>query len=550
MKGMMSRARNLLFTFLLAAVLPAGAGFAESGEAAGSGPGDPPALEEAVDEEAGLRGEAPPTADLAADPGPTAEPALPPARESVSPERLASLRAADGKVHVYRVPITEAISKPNLFILRRAIKQAIERGVQVLVLDMDTPGGRLDVTLDMMELLSRFEGETITYVNKDAISAGAYISMATDSIYFAPNGVMGAAAVVAGGGQEIDESMKAKINSYLLARMRSYTEAFPYRAEVIRAMADIDYELEIDGRVLKPAGELLSLTASEAAETFGDPPRPLLADGIATDLTELLADRYGEGLTELETFEISWSEEAAKYLDSIAPLLLGLGLLLLFVEFKTPGFGVFGIAGLALVAVVFASNYLAGLAGFEAILFFMLGLVFVVVDIFLLPGTFVFLVLGLLFILGSLLWSLSDIWPLPDGDGPGGISFPVEAASVWSALYEVLGAFAIAVFGLWLVWRFLPKTPIYGRLVLAGAGAMPDPVITGGGSVRGTEALPDVGATGTVVSLMHPLGEVEIGGRRYQATVAIGSLDRGTPVIVTGYKHFSLLVEENEEAQQ
>jgi membrane-bound serine protease (ClpP class) len=178
MKGMMSRARNLLFTFLLAALLPAAAAFGESGTVAAPGAEDPPALEEAMDEEAGLPGETPPPADQPV----AAEPAPPPVRESVSPERLASLLAADGKVHVYRVPITQAISKPNLFILRRAIKQAIERGVQVLVLDMDTPGGRLDVTLDMMELLSRFEGETITYVNKDAISAGAYISMATDSI--------------------------------------------------------------------------------------------------------------------------------------------------------------------------------------------------------------------------------------------------------------------------------------------------------------------------------------------------------------------------------
>jgi membrane-bound serine protease (ClpP class) len=458
-------------------------------------------------------------------------------------DKAGDLLSIDGKVHVYRVPMTEAISKPNLFILRRSIKQAIEEGVKVIVLDMDTPGGRLDVTLDMMELLDRFEGETITYVNKDSISAGAYIAMATDSIYFAPGGVMGAAAVVASTGQEIEESMKAKINSYLLARMRSYTEEYPYRSEVIRAMADLEYELRIDEKVLKESGELLSLTASEAIELYGDPPRPLLADGIADSLDDLLEQRYGEGATVLETFEISWSEEAAKYMDSIAPILLGLGLLLLFVEFKTPGFGIFGISGLGLVAIVFASNYLAGLAGFEAILFFLLGLVFIVVDIFLLPGTFIFLVLGLLFIIGSLLWSLSDIWPAPDGDGPGGANFTVDIDSLWSALYQLVGAFAIALVGLWLIWRFLPKTPLYGRLVHSMAGAMPDKVVTGGSTVAGVGALPDVGAKGVVVSPLHPLGEVEIAGVRYEAQVRVGALDRGMPVVVTGYRQFNLLVE-------
>jgi membrane-bound serine protease (ClpP class) len=465
-------------------------------------------------------------------------------KEAPSPDP--SLFSADGKIHVYRVPVTEAISKPNLFILRRSIKQAIEQGVQVIVLDMDTPGGRLDVTLDMMEVLDRFEGETLTYVNKDAISAGAYISMATDAIYFAPDGVMGAAAVVAGSGQEIDESMKAKINSYLQARMRSYTEAYPYRAEVIRAMADLDYELTIDGEVLKPAGELLSVTATEAVSLYGDPPKPLLADGIADSIEDLLADRYGAENVALETFEITWSEEIAKYLDAIAPALLGLGLLLLFVEFKTPGFGIFGIAGLSLVATVFASNYMAGLAGFEAILFFLLGLVFIVVDIFLLPGTFVFLILGGLFILGSLLWSLSDIWPVPSQEGtdPGGITFTVDPDSVWLALYEVLGAFGIALIGLWLIWRFLPNTPVYGRLVHSMAGPMPDPVLTGGSDVPGAKALPDVGSHGVVTKPLHPLGEVEIEGRRYQATVSVGSLNAGAEIIVTGYRNFSLLVDE------
>lgn len=465
-------------------------------------------------------------------------------KEAPSPDP--SLFSADGKIHVYRVPVTEAISKPNLFILRRSIKQAIEQGVQVIVLDMDTPGGRLDVTLDMMEVLDRFEGETLTYVNKDAISAGAYISMATDAIYFAPDGVMGAAAVVAGSGQEIDESMKAKINSYLQARMRSYTEAYPYRAEVIRAMADLDYELTIDGEVLKPAGELLSVTATEAVALYGEPPKPLLADGIADSIEDLLADRYGAENVALETFEITWSEEIAKYLDAIAPALLGLGLLLLFVEFKTPGFGIFGIAGLSLVATVFASNYMAGLAGFEAILFFLLGLVFIVVDIFLLPGTFVFLILGGLFILGSLLWSLSDIWPVPSQEGtdPGGITFTVDPDSVWLALYEVLGAFGIALIGLWLIWRFLPNTPVYGRLVHSMAGPMPDPVLTGGSEFPGAKALPDVGSHGVVTKPLHPLGEVEIEGRRYQATVSVGSLNAGADIIVTGYRNFSLLVDE------
>jgi membrane-bound serine protease (ClpP class) len=115
------------------------------------------------------------------------------------------------------------------------------------------------------------------------------------------------------------------------------------------------------------------------------------------------------------------------------------------------------------------------------------------------------------------------------------------------ALYQLVGSFAIAFIGLWLIWRFLPSTPIYGRLVHSIAGAMPDPVVTGGSDVPGPQSLPDVGSSGVVVNPLHPLGEVLIDGARYQATVEIGSLDKGTSIVVTGYKNFSLLVEPQED---
>ena len=448
-------------------------------------------------------------------------------------------------VRVYVIPIEGAISPPNAFILRRGLKQAMDRGIDVIVLDMNTPGGRLDVTFDIMEMLTRFGGETITYVNKDAISAGAYISMVTDAIYFAPDGVMGAAAVVAGGGQEIDESMKAKINSYLLARMRSYTEQHPYRGEIIRAMADMDYELEIDGVVLSPKGELLSLTATEAIRTFGTPPQPLLAEGIVDSVEALLEQRYGGGAIEIVEFEITWSEHVARYLDSISPLLLGIGLLALFIEFKTPGFGLAGMAGIALILTVFASNYVAGLAGLEAVLFFVLGLIFIAVEIFLLPGTLVFLGIGILLVIGSLIWSLMDVWPTLPSPGENGGGFEIDPASFWAATYEVTGALAIALVGLIVVWKFLPQTTVFARIVHQSQSASPNPVLAGGGSViAGSDALPDVGSVGVVSKPLHPVGQVVIDGKPFQATVAVGWLDRGERIRVVGYRNFALLVEQ------
>ncbi len=155
------------------------------------------------------------------------------------------------KINVYVIPITDAISQPNLFVLRRGLKEAITNDVEMILLDMDTPGGRVDVTLEMMEMLAKFDGITATYINPDAISAGSFIAAATQEIYFAPEGKMGASAVIQGGGQEVPETARMKVESYLRANIRSITEDYPFRSEVIRAMLDADFELKIGEEVIK-----------------------------------------------------------------------------------------------------------------------------------------------------------------------------------------------------------------------------------------------------------------------------------------------------------
>ena len=190
---------------------------------------------------------------------------------------------------VYIIPITDAINTTNLYILRRGLKEAIANDVDMVILDMDTPGGRLDITLDMMEMLDRFDGITATYVNDDAISAGSFIAAATQEIYLAPKGKIGASAVIQSTGEDVNETAKQKIDSYLRANVRAMTEEYPYRSDVIRAMLDAEFELKIDDEVIKPSGELLTLTASEAVKEYGDPPSKLLGEGIYESMEELLS---------------------------------------------------------------------------------------------------------------------------------------------------------------------------------------------------------------------------------------------------------------------
>ena len=194
---------------------------------------------------------------------------------------------------VYVIPINEAINQPNLFVLRRGLKEAIRKEADIVLLDMDTPGGRLDICLEMMEMLDYFEGETATYINPDAISAGAFIASACDKIYFSPKGKMGAAAVIQGTGEDVPDTARMKIESYLLANIRVLSEGYRYRTDVVRAMFDSEYELKIGDELIKPKGELLTLTAKQAVKKYGDPAVALLGDGIADSIEALLNQEYG-----------------------------------------------------------------------------------------------------------------------------------------------------------------------------------------------------------------------------------------------------------------
>ena len=436
---------------------------------------------------------------------------------------------------VYVIPIEGPIDRTNFFILRRALKEAIRNDIEMVILDMDTPGGRVDFTLEMMEMLDRFEGVTATYVNNDAISAGSFIAAATDEIYFAPRGRIGASAVIMGGGQDIPETARLKIESYLLANIRTLTEDFRYRGDVIRAMMDANFELVVEGEVIKPAGELLTLTARESMQLFGDPAMPLLGSGIYESIEQLLDARWGEGRWEIRSFELTYSEQIAKWMAPLASGLIGLGLLLLFIEFKTPGFGIFGILGLVFLGIFFISNYIAGLAGNEAVVFFVIGILLILVELLFLPGTLVFALLGGIMVIGSLLWAMVDYWP------GGTFEFTWEVFTL--PVYNLTLGIGLATFGAILLARVLPHSVLFNRMVLA----------TDLGHGDGTHEKPEdkantiVGASGVVVSDCFPTGEVEINGRRYSAVVEAGSLARGTRIRVVGKRTYDLLIERDPE---
>ena len=453
-----------------------------------------------------------------------------------------SAEQKSGRAVVFVIPVRDEIATPIFYILRRGLKEAIERKADAVVLDMQTPGGRGDVMLEMMEALDKFPGERITYVNNEAGSAGAIIAAITDEIYFAPKGVMGAAEVVLGSGQDVPEALKRKITSYINAKIRAFsTGGDPRRADVLKAMMTADFELNLDGKVLKPKGELLTITADEAIALYGEPPTPLLAAGIAVDLDALLEAKYGaRGFDKVE-LEVTWSEHVARFLDYASPVLMGLGLLALFIEFKTPGFGWAGASGIILMLLVFFGHYTAGLSGHEPAVLFGLGVLLVAIELLFFPGTAVAAVTGVAFMLVSLLWAGADLWP----NEP--MSIAVSGEIFLRPALEL--AFSLVMAGLLFAAfvKYLPKSSLYGRLAVQGASVTPAQ-LSGleAHSATGLDAV--VGRRGVAGTALFPSGEVEVEGRRYQAKLDLGFVEANTPVLVTGHTDFGLTVEKAENS--
>jgi membrane-bound serine protease (ClpP class) len=443
----------------------------------------------------------------------------------------AVIPASTSPTRVLVIPVRDQIADPILYIIRRGLKSAGKN--DLVVLDMETPGGALGAALEIMKALDQFEGHTATYVNGEAISAGAFISAVTQNIYFAPKGVIGAAAAVSSEGADIPETMRLKVNSYLKAKVRAYSEGRGFRAQVISSMMDKDYEFKIGDTVIKPKGELLSLTDVEAAKTYGEPPVTLLSSGTYKTLADLLDARFGAGNYRIEQLEITWSETLAQHLTNYTSIVLGLGLLFIFIEFKTPGFGFFGIAGGALLLLVFFGSYVAGFSGYEPALVFALGLLLVLVELIFFPGVVVVALTGIVLIFGSLLWAMADLWPAQPFTFSGEVFVrPLQNLGLGLAVALVLGAVAL---------RYLPRGWFFQRMAVNAAASTPAQLSGGAPQAGLAEAL--VGARGVVVSGLFPSGQIEIDGRRYEARLEVGTALAGTVVVVRRASDFNLVVE-------
>ncbi|MFH0899748.1 MAG: NfeD family protein [Pseudomonadota bacterium] len=398
-----------------------------------------------------------------------------------------------------------------------------QRAGELVVLDINTLGGRIDAAIEIRDALLRASGRTVCWINPRAISAGALIALACDVIAVSPGGTIGAATPVQIG-KEGMEPVEEKVVSYMRKEMRSTAEAKGRRGDIAEAMVDAD--VEIPG--LDEKGKLLTLDSNEAL-SWG------YAEIKAANEAELF-DRLGRATTPpMQRPKLSWAERIARFISdpTVSSLLMTLGILGILIEFYAPGHLVSAAAGVSLLAIFFFGPHVVKLAGWEEILLFAVGVVLIVVEVTV-PGHIVPGILGALAVLGALTLSLVNLKTVP-------IEVAWKAGWVTGALTKVLGSIFFSGLAMLVMCRFLPESAFGRRIVLSSA-------IRGAAtSAINSQLASHVGAQAIAATDLHPAGKVLVeGDRRVEAVAERGYVARGRKVLVLRADGNRLVVREIE----
>jgi membrane-bound serine protease (ClpP class) len=419
------------------------------------------------------------------------------------------------------IQLNGEISPPLFLFLRRAVKAAETAGAGAIIIEMDTYGGRLDTTSDIVGMLNRTTIPTYTFINSNAGSAGSLIALATRYIYMSPVSAIGAAAPILSTGADLPATAKDKTISYWSALIRSSAAKNGHNPDVGEAFMDKEKEVKIGDRVVHPKGSLLTLTAQEAVERING--KPLLAEGIADSVADLVKKAGLKG--NLVSVEPSGFERLASWITALAPLLLLLGIICAYLEFKIPGVSLPGIIAAICFALFFAGHYLAGLAGWEVVALFVLGVILVLIEVlFFAHSTIVFGVVGVFLMLGALLWAMVDRYPgetfFPTGDQ---IAVPLR-----NLFLTLIGAAVVIT----ILARYLPKTNLYRRFALMTTNP-PGPSLAGVPREFATALDVTPGMQGTAQTTLRPSGKGRFADHVVDVVTEGEFIAAETPITVT-----------------
>lgn len=396
-----------------------------------------------------------------------------------------------------------------------ALEQAKKTDAGLILIEMDTYGGVVTDADEIRTMILESDIPVYVFINKDAASAGALISIACDSIYMAPGASIGAATVVNGAD---GAAAPDKYQSYMRSMMRSTAEARGRDPRIAEGM--VDEKIEIEG--ISSAGSVITLSVSEAIK-YG------FCEGEYRSIEAILQAQN------LENAEVlAYEEDTVDKIISffLSPAISGVLILIIvggiYFELQTPGVGFPIVASIIATALYFIPYYLNGLAENWEILVFFAGIILLAIELFVIPGFGIFGVLGIVCIIGGLVLGM-----VPNQD----FNFDfVPASQLFGALLTVILA-SLASVG--LVFWLTPKVNEWGAFRHV---TLADTHDRSQGYTSSFYSSGMMGKTGTVHSRLRPSGKVEIDGEIYDAYSRGEFIDQGEKIVVISTEGTSLKV--------
>lgn len=446
---------------------------------------------------------------------------------------------------VYVVPIEGEINNGMLSVIRRAFREIDEQRPTMVVIELNTPGGSVDSTRKIISLIREVKADRIpvyAYVNPDALSAGAFISISCNAIYMASNGTIGSALPIVqgqgGGFEELSGNIGEKVMSAMRSMVRSLAQENGYREDVVMAMVDPSHEdVKIGDTLICAKGKILNLTAKEATAVYEGEEKPVLAAGVVNSVSDLCKAIGKPGDLSIVRFEKKASDELALWITRFGALFLGLGMMFIFIEIKTPGFGVFGIAGIALLCIYCFGHYVAGLASVVEIVMIFVGIILLALEVFVVPGFGITGISGIvLIVLGVVMAVVPALPRVP--------ALPGLENSLWNdilqpAIVHLGTAIFVIVGSFWLLHTLLKHTKAYNTIF--SHATLDNKAGYVGVNVEESNLL--IGRTGTALSILRPSGIVLIDGKRVDVVTSGDFIAEGTTVKVIAVNGASVVVE-------
>ncbi|MBB6454318.1 membrane-bound serine protease (ClpP class) [Salirhabdus euzebyi] len=401
------------------------------------------------------------------------------------------------------VPIEDNVERGLASFLERSIKEAREKGVDHIIFEIDTPGGRVDAASDIAKLLQTLDIPNTAFILKQALSAGSYIALNADNIYMKPTATMGASGVITADGNAADK----KAQSAWIAEMTAAAEHNGRDPLYAQAMADASIHLP---EYRAHEGEFLTLRPNEAVEVG-------YAEGIPEDRTELLTMLNLQN-AQIQEIEPTLAEQIARFITDpvVVPILLSIASLGFIVELYSPGFGLPGSMGLMSLILFFYGHMIAGLAGFESIILLVLGIICIVLEFFVPGGILGFVGIGA--ILASLFMASADV---------GHMAMSVGIALIVSIIASVILFKTIGM-----------EKGLFRHIILSEA------TTTEKGFVSTVNRLELIGMIGTTLTPLRPAGTAEFEDERLDVVTEGGYVQAGKSVKIVKVEGSRIVVRE------